>query len=195
MTSGRHYREALRLWPDYAEAHYNYAILLQAMNDRTGAAAHYQQAVKCRPNYTDARLRYAGLLTVSGNVAEAERQYQEVLRLRPGHAEAHNNYGVFLEKRGDTAAAQQHYLEALEQRIDYAEAHYNYAMSLEAADPAEASGTITSRFKSRPTTPRRTTTWRSCCTSAATWRAPSSITRRHCACGRAIRKQITISPC
>jgi tetratricopeptide (TPR) repeat protein len=102
--------EVLRLWSNYPEAHYNFAILLESATDRAGAATHYQQAIRSRPDYIDARLRYAGLLALSGNWVEAQRQYDEVLKLRPGYPEAHNNYGVFLEKRGDVASAETHYI-------------------------------------------------------------------------------------
>ncbi|MBI3998370.1 MAG: tetratricopeptide repeat protein [Armatimonadetes bacterium] len=45
----RLYREALRLRPDDPEVHYNYALLLRAKGDQSGAERHFQIAYDLAP--------------------------------------------------------------------------------------------------------------------------------------------------
>jgi tetratricopeptide (TPR) repeat protein len=44
-----HYREALRIQPDYAEAHYSLANALARQGELEEAELHYQEAVRIRP--------------------------------------------------------------------------------------------------------------------------------------------------
>jgi tetratricopeptide (TPR) repeat protein len=124
------YQEALRLRPDLANAHYNYAVLLQERGDPEGAEEHYLKALRLRPDDADAHNNYGVLLKEKGDAEGAEEHYQEALRLRPDDAEAHNNYANLLKEKGDVESAEGHYKKALAARPDYATAHYNYAILL-----------------------------------------------------------------
>jgi tetratricopeptide (TPR) repeat protein len=66
------YREALRLRPEYAEAHNNLGVLLRSRGDDENAERHYQQALVARPDYPEAHLNNAILLSA---------------RVRPRHPE------------------------------------------------------------------------------------------------------------
>jgi Flp pilus assembly protein TadD len=50
-----HYREALRLNPDYAEAHNNLAVLLARAGQLEPARQHWETALKLKPDYEDPR--------------------------------------------------------------------------------------------------------------------------------------------
>ena len=103
----------------------------------------------------------------AGRLAEAAAAYRQVLALRPDIAEAHNNLGIVLlaQDKLDEAAAR--FEQALALRPDYAEAHNNLGNVLR--EPGQARpgrGTVSSkRSLSGRTTPRRTTTWATCCCS------------------------------
>ena len=124
------YVEALRLQPDYAKAHNNYAILLQGRGDLNGAEEHYMEALRLRPEGPRVHNNYALFLHARGDLKGAEEHYMEALRFRPDYAEAHNNYANLLKERDDLKGAEEHYVEALRLRSDYPEAHCNYAVLL-----------------------------------------------------------------
>src|SRR2546430_1147230 len=128
------YREALRLRPDYAEAHYNYAALLAARGSLAGAAEHYRAALRLRPDYVDAHHGLANLLAGRDELEQAAAGYRETLRLRPEYADARGNYAILLERLGDLEGAGEQYREALRLHPDDPVAHYNFALLLEARD-------------------------------------------------------------
>lgn len=145
------YREALRLRPDYAEAHNNLAILLRARGEQAEAAKHYQEALQLRPDYPEAHYNYAAMLAARGSVAGAAEHYREALGLRPGYVDAHHGYANLLHGKGDLAEAAEHYEEALRLRPDYPEAHSNYAILLEdLGRPADAAEHYAEALRIRP---------------------------------------------
>ena len=55
------YKQALRLYPDYAKAHYNLAVALEHTGKIADAIQHYQQALRIKPDLTEARTALARL--------------------------------------------------------------------------------------------------------------------------------------
>jgi len=125
------YQEALRLRPDYPEAHNNMAILRRAQGDEATAAQHYREALRLRPEYPEAHYNYAVLLQSRGSHQGAADHYRQALALRANYIDAHYSYGNLLRATGQFGEAESHYLDALRLRPEYAEVHNNYAMLLE----------------------------------------------------------------
>ena len=134
------YRQALRLRPDYEEAHNNLAVLLRSRGEQAEAARHYQEALRLRPDYAEAHSNYASLLAARGSAAGAAEHFLEALRLRPDFIDAHLGYANLLAHRGDSAGAAEHYEQVLALRPDYPEAHSNYAIALEDLGRREQAG-------------------------------------------------------
>jgi tetratricopeptide (TPR) repeat protein len=63
--------EAIRLQPDYAEAHMNLAILLYPKTGPGESAYHFERALHYRPDYPLAHYNYSLMLNSSGNPAAA----------------------------------------------------------------------------------------------------------------------------
>jgi Flp pilus assembly protein TadD len=120
-----HYRAALQIKPDFAEAHNNLASALEEKEDFVGARFHYSQAIRMWPDFAEAHNNFAGLLKTAGELDEAASHYFEALRINPSFAEAHNNLAVLLAEQGDLDKAVVHYFEALRIRPAFAEAHNN----------------------------------------------------------------------
>ena len=134
-------REALRLRPDYPEAHNNLAVLLRVGGDDKGAARHYRDALRLRPDYPEAHYNYAILLEARGSIAGAVEHYGEALRLRADYVDAHHSYANLLKARDDLANAEKHYQDALRLRPADPQLHNNYAILLE--DQGDAQGAET----------------------------------------------------
>jgi protein O-GlcNAc transferase len=65
------FREAIRLAPDYPEAHMNLAILLFQSQRIDEAEYHFKRALRYRPDYALAHLNYALMLQKLNRTSEA----------------------------------------------------------------------------------------------------------------------------
>ncbi len=109
-------REALRIEPDFPEAHYNLGVGLFQSGRREEGVSHFRRAVALRPGYTDAQFNLGAALYGSGQLDLAAHHLTLALRLEPDRVAAHDALGVVREAQGDLAGALQHYEEAL--RLD-----------------------------------------------------------------------------
>lgn len=120
-----HYREALRLRPDYAEAYNNLGIALGKKGQVEEAIRCYRESLRLKPDYAKAHYNLGLALDGRGQLTEAIGYYRESLRLRSDSAEAHNNLGAALDRMGQHDEALGHFQEALRLKPDYVEAHNN----------------------------------------------------------------------
>jgi tetratricopeptide (TPR) repeat protein len=125
-----HFERAVRLKPDYAEAHYSYGAVLQQLGKVPEAVGQYEQALRTKPDYAEAHNNLGIVLLQEGKVSDAIGHYEQALRSKPDYAEAHNNLGVALGRAGRIEEAIAHYEQALRLKPDYAEAHYNLGIAL-----------------------------------------------------------------
>src|SRR5439155_527006 len=99
------YRTAVRLKPDYAEAH---AALGSALSDQGKlevAITEHRTAIRLNPNDSSAHYNLGNALSLHGKLDEATTEYRTAIRLKPDHAEAHCNLGGILKQQGDYAGA------------------------------------------------------------------------------------------
>jgi tetratricopeptide (TPR) repeat protein len=128
----RHDREALRIHPEFAQAHNNYAVLLASDRGQLDEAlVHHREAIRLRneatfvDNLVRTLNRKARLALSGGKLAEARDCYVEILQNRPASAEAHANLGLVLSQLGEPAAAEEHLVQAVRLKPDSAEARNN----------------------------------------------------------------------
>ena len=57
-----HWEQALRIKPDYAEAHYNLGLALVRLGRLPEAMGHWEQALRSKPDYAEAETNLAWLL-------------------------------------------------------------------------------------------------------------------------------------
>jgi tetratricopeptide (TPR) repeat protein len=81
------YREALRLNPDLAAAHYYLGAILR-QRKRAEAEFEFREAVRLQPRFLPARYSLASMLVLQNKTAEAEAAYREILRIKPDHPQA-----------------------------------------------------------------------------------------------------------
>ena len=127
-----HAREALRLFPGYAEARFNLAVALDELGESTSAIREYRtlldelgrtDALRMRRAVINARLGLA--LARSGRSAEATGYLQEAVRLDPDNAGVLTNLGGALLEQGRAQEAQQALARAVQLDPSSVDAHHN----------------------------------------------------------------------
>ena len=83
-----HYREALRLDPDLAQAHNGLGGALATARPDDQAMAEYNEALRLKPDLPTAHLNIALLLMKKGDVAEARRHLEKALSIDPATTRA-----------------------------------------------------------------------------------------------------------
>jgi Flp pilus assembly protein TadD len=121
----KEFREALRIKPDYPDAHNSVGVLLADQGKPAEAEREYREAIRINPDYPQAHNNLGVLLGKQGQAAEAEREYREALRLKPDLPDAHTNLGVLLEGQNKPAEAEKEYREAIRIKPDYPGPHCN----------------------------------------------------------------------
>jgi Flp pilus assembly protein TadD len=120
-----HFRKAIDIKPDFGEAHYHLALLLQKEGQEDEAIAHYQKALENRSHTAECHNGLGLAFQRKGDLAQASLHYREALEVRPDYAEAHNNLGTVLGQRGQIDEARRHFQKAVEIKADFAEAREN----------------------------------------------------------------------
>jgi tetratricopeptide (TPR) repeat protein len=120
-----HYRQALAIKPDYADAHYNWGVDLARQGRWDDAIARYEHALRLKPDHAEAHFNWGIALARQGQWDAAIAHYARALELRPTFAAAHNNWGSALARQGRWSEATAHYREAVRIKPDHAEAHNN----------------------------------------------------------------------
>jgi protein O-mannosyl-transferase len=107
------FEAALRLKPDYAEAHNDLGSALASAGRISEAIAQFEEVVRLEPDYVVARNNLGVALFSAGRIPEAIAQFEEALRLKPDYAEAHDNLGSILASAGRNSEAIAQFEEAL----------------------------------------------------------------------------------
>jgi Tfp pilus assembly protein PilF len=109
-----HYREAIRLKPDFVLAQSNLGAALGRQGKYPEAIEHLQEAIRLKPDHADAHNNLGIVYAIQGKDADAMREFSEALRIDPDQADAHFNLGILLARSGKLEEAVRHYLKALE---------------------------------------------------------------------------------
>jgi tetratricopeptide (TPR) repeat protein len=125
-----HYEQAIRIMPDYADAHDNLGNTLKEAGRVGEAKKHYELSLQINPENADAHNNLGNVFVLEGKVSEAIAHYEQSLRINPENADAHNNWGNVLLQEGKPSEAMGHYERAVQIKPDYAEAHYNLGVAL-----------------------------------------------------------------
>ena len=102
------YSEALRLRPDFEEAHNSLGIALIRQGRQSEAIAQFAEAARLRPDYADARHNLALALAQQGRLDEAIPEMLQAVRINPKQPLWHFQLAGFYQRKGDTTQAIYH---------------------------------------------------------------------------------------
>jgi len=119
------YKQAIRIDPDYADAHLNLGAVYKKSGMYKEAMEAYKQAIRIDPDYANIHNGLGVAYDESGMYKEAMEAYKQALRIDPDYANAYYNLGVAYAKSGMYKEGREACKQAI--RIDpaFAEAHYN----------------------------------------------------------------------
>lgn len=109
-----HLELALKLDPDYLDAHYLKALLGKESGQLELGEEGALQTLARNPDHADAWTVLGMIYELMGRPGEALGALQRALSLRPAHPLAHNSLGIVLEALGRPAEAEAAYRRALE---------------------------------------------------------------------------------
>jgi Tfp pilus assembly protein PilF len=118
------YRQAIRLAPENAVAHFNLGSALRRHGKVEEAIACYHKAIALNPRSVDPLVNLGGVLCdVKGDYAGAITCFQKALSLDPRSTKAHNNLGIALTKQGKVDEALASFRRAIAIDPKFARAH------------------------------------------------------------------------
>jgi tetratricopeptide (TPR) repeat protein len=120
-----HYREAVRIYPDYIDAQNNFGSFLSKLGKTKEAVTHFEAALRVNPRDAEAHNNWGNALLQLRRTQDAIKHYNQALEIKPDYPEAHYNLGNALTQDEKTEDAVRHYEEAIRIKPDYAEAHNN----------------------------------------------------------------------
>lgn len=125
------FQKALKIRPDYAEAHSSLGIALQGQGRFDEAIASYDKALQIKPDFAEAHNNRGAALKEQGRLDEAIACFGRALEINPRFAEAHNNLGAALREQGRLDEAATSFRSALRIKPNDPEAHSNLCGLLE----------------------------------------------------------------
>jgi len=119
------YRKAIKLNPDFAEAHFNLGNLMRKLGKLKEAKISYLKAIEINPNFANAHCNLGTLLRDLGNLHQAEVSFRKAIEINPNNAIFHSNLGGILKNFGKLKEAELSCLKAIEINPNYARAYFS----------------------------------------------------------------------
>jgi tetratricopeptide (TPR) repeat protein len=79
----KHYEQAIELFPNHAQSHYNLGVLLQQRGLLDPALVQYEEALRINPEFAAAQCNLGALLASAGRYTEAIPYLEKGSRLAP----------------------------------------------------------------------------------------------------------------
>ena len=124
------FEAAVRLRPEWPEAHNALSVALRLQGRLDGAIWHCREAVRLAPEMAEAHNNLGSMLTERSALDNAIASLREAIRLKPDFANAYSNFGIALYRQHRYAEAVAAYREAIAHNPALAEAHNNLGSAL-----------------------------------------------------------------
>jgi tetratricopeptide (TPR) repeat protein len=124
------FQEALRLRPDYPQAHFNLGNIFAVEGRLDDAIEHYREAIRLKPQYAEAYYNLGRALAQQGRWPWAEKSFLAALRGKPDYGDAMTRLGNLLLLEGDEENGLRRLFEAVQIDPQNPESHYYLATAL-----------------------------------------------------------------
>jgi len=99
------YKQAIRIEPDFAEAHYNLGFTYKRLDKHGEAMEAFKQAIQIKPDFFDAYTQLGVLYSESRMNWEAIEAFKQAIRIKPNIAMAHYLLGMVYLRLNDRNGA------------------------------------------------------------------------------------------
>ena len=120
-----HYKNALKIRPDLAQAHCNLGIVYKNLGDTKKASECYETALRINPDYLNAHMKFGLFLMESGNLVKAENCFKNVIQINPSNSAARVYLGNIYLAKLELDTASDYYKRAFELNPNELDAPYN----------------------------------------------------------------------
>jgi predicted O-linked N-acetylglucosamine transferase (SPINDLY family) len=128
---------AIRLKPDFANAHSNLGNSLLRRGRLDEAVSSYKRAIKLKPDFFAAHCNLAAALKDLGQLDESIAASKRAIQLNPNSAEAYNNLGNAQSKKGEFEQAIAAFQRAVQINPNYGDAFCNLGGVMDAIGRAD----------------------------------------------------------
>jgi tetratricopeptide (TPR) repeat protein len=126
----KYLNDALRIKPDFADAHNNIGAALVRQEKFDEAIQHLTEALQINPASAEAHANLGFAFAKMGDDKQAIEHYLASLQIDPAQPETQFNLANSFMKKGELDRAVLHYQQALNLKSDYLEARSNLAKAL-----------------------------------------------------------------
>jgi len=96
----RYNLQSVRIYPTFAESHFNLGFAYHLKRDYDKAVEHYSMVVRLVPDRAEAHNNLGLALFQHGKIDKAIRAYRNGLKFVPDNSELHYNLGIVLQEHG-----------------------------------------------------------------------------------------------
>jgi tetratricopeptide (TPR) repeat protein len=128
----RDFSQAIKLSPDWPEAHYSLAVALTEVEKPKEAIEQFEQVLKLDPTDQLKILSSYNIGNAQSELGENEaavEAYKRAIQIDPKLSKPHNNLGLAYAALSRISEALAEFKRAVELRDDYAEAHFNLGIA------------------------------------------------------------------
>ena len=122
------FRIAIKINPNYAEAHFNLGVTFQDLGHKGYAIESYRNAIIIQPKYPDAHCNLGNIFHSLEKFEDAIDSLEWAIAYKHDFAEAYNNLGNVLYDYGKVEKAIKNYKEAIIHHPSYVKAYFNLAI-------------------------------------------------------------------
>jgi protein O-mannosyl-transferase len=133
-----YYDQALRLNPEYTQAHGNLAVALFQQGRFEEAIIHFTHVIEREPGNGEAHFKLGFSLLLTGEPAKASPHFEQALRLLPEQLAAELYIGLCLSLDGKVEQAKRHYEQLIASHPNVGRAYYFLGQALQDLGQADA---------------------------------------------------------